>query len=97
MLKAWPTDEELAQAEGAPPDAPRYLAALSEESPAKYERFLQDRRSAWGKPSGVPAVHRCLEHLCHKLILECTGEAGGTAPSSYALSEAQVQKFLRAP
>jgi hypothetical protein len=101
VLKAWPTDEELTRppdaapdAPPAAPDAPRYLSALSEASPARYERFMQERRSAWGRPSGVPPVHRCVEHLCHRLILMCTGEAEGTAPSSYALSVAQVEKFM---
>ena len=97
VLKAWPTDEELGQSEA--PDAPRYLASLSEESPAGYERFLRERRSAWGKPSGVPPVHRCVEHLCHTIILACFGE-GVVVPtpgSPYALSSAQVEKFLRCP
>ena len=60
MLKALPTDEELAAAEE--PDAGRYLAWLAMEQEDAYDELIESRAVPWGGEPYQP-VERCVRHM----------------------------------
>ena len=89
VLKAFPTDEEIAEAGEA--CAGTYLKALAFNDTNAYEALLEERAPKWGHAPFQP-VHRCVDHLISMLIVECQqGQAG-----DMVLTEREVALFFGA-
>ena len=86
-MKAFPTDEEIAEADEM--NAGTYLRNLAHNDTAAYEELLATRAPDWGQPPLQP-VHRCVDHLMCVLIVEC--QRGRTDEMN--LSEKEVKDFF---
>ena len=87
-LKALPTDEEIA--ESGYGNAGTHLINMAAVAPEAYERLLQERAVEWGQPPQLQPIERCVEHVCHMMIVHCQGGSERTA-KDFALSQRQVR------
>ena len=98
VLKALPTNDELAEAECE--EACTYLLHQAAEKPAVHADFLRSRRVAWGHlPEGemadVQPVWRKVELLIEWLIVLCQGGLDRREGEKMALEEKQVRRLLK--
>ena len=87
-IKALPTDEEIA--ESGDGNAGTHLINMAAVAPEAYERLLKERAVEWGQPPQLQPVERCVEHVCHMMIVHCQGGSERTA-KDFALSQRQVR------
>ena len=87
-LKAFPTDTEIAEAETE--NAGTHLLKLASENAMEYERLMNERAAPWGEPPAHQPLARCVEHLCHTLIVFCQGGLKRTA-KDFNLSDSHVK------
>ena len=87
-LKSFPTDEELLEAGSE--NAGTHLLKLASENEDEYKKLLRERAAPWGSPPSHQPLARCVEHLCHMLIVHCQGGLKRTA-TDFLLTDAQVK------
>ena len=87
-LKALPTGDEIAAAGTG--NAGTHLLQLARESPPDYEAMLCERATRWGQLPSLQPLARCVEHLCHMIIVHCQG--GLRRPPSAPLVGASVTR-----
>ena len=88
-LKALPTDEEVAAAGSG--NAGTHLLRMASDSPPDYERLLNERATLWGSPPALQPLARCVEHLCHMMIVHCQGGLRRPPNAKMALTVREVQ------
>ena len=90
QVKALPTDDEIAA--GGSHDACTHLLTLASDNPAAYGELLATRAGRWGAVQPVQAIDRCVEFMCHLLIVQCQGGLDRNAASAdLVLTEKQAK------
>ena len=94
-LKSFPTDGEIESSDHD--NAATYLLNLAIDDPEAYKALLCERAASWGEPPTLQPLARCVEHLCHLIIVHCQGglKRKPSARDSFALTERDVRAGLR--
>lgn len=84
-IKALPTDKEIQEA--GYEDACTYLLQLANEEQDEYQELLKTREGTWGVPPTLQPIDRCVEFMCHLLIVQCQGGLERKEGSDLVLTE----------
>ena len=89
-LKAFPTDEEIAEADQ--PDAYGYLKWLSIANEEKYDLMLETLGTPWGSEPRQPA-DRCLDHLMVIIVKTIESTTTMSADSNLTLEKKELNAW----
>lgn len=84
-IKALPTEEEIQEA--GYEDAGTYMLQLALEEPDEYQELLRMRGGTWGCRPTLQPIDRCVEFMCHLLIVQCQGGLERKENSDLVLTE----------
>ena len=74
-------------------DAGSHLYWLLDQDLESYGQLKKSRGVSWGKAPTQP-VHRCIDHLCHYLIVTCQGGTKRVSTKAMRLTERECELFL---